>query len=1060
MLDILLINIGKLISKQLLKIWIKDETTLEVSSSLSDIILNEVPKILNRNRISSKFEDLGNIFAESINETISGFELTELEIEKLESCIKDTIISSNISAKVLVTLNFNPDSLEEYLLSKDTLSRRELYGSSSEIFKIIIKQISKCIIDISSKLPDFSERSIIELLSRESTILHQCENIISDLKDIKFALNNEQNSSLFEINYLKSISSRYSNVELYGADLNKEHKSQNINIAYISLNVTCENQDENAMSAERVLATQKNTLITGLAGSGKTTFLQWVAVRCANKDWRGKLSYLNECIPFFIKLRHIESKSLPTVEEFVKSSISSISSPTSSWAPQKLIDGKAIVLIDGVDELPITYRKEVKLWLTELVTLYPKSTFIVTSRPTAIQQGWLTKEGFLKAEIQDMDNQHIDEFIDHWHNAVRQEEDTHNPLPIDISCLSSSLKSKVKDNKPLQNLARTPLLCAMICALHKERNQQLPKDKIQLYDACIDMLLERRNVERHISDTDYPVISGRQKKLILQDLAYWLQFNNQTSEKTSTVIEKIENIKVNMDISYNAESILRLLLDRSGVIREPSNGHIDFTHKTFQEYFSALAIKEKDDIGFLASVSIKDTWYETILLASGIFSEKQIDKYINTILNIKSNKKDTKYLQLVALASLDSALISPPEIKNKAHKNIPNLVPPNNLTEAKVLSSAGDIAINFMGDLNTLKADKTISCIRTLALIGSELAFDKLSKIELESRKTVVNELIRSWSYFDTTNYAKKILLKHSKNIEFLSVNSKEQMTTLHYFSNLKVLSIRYEIETDDLKHINKLNNLERVDIDNAYNINNLNSIEENTCIKILCIWNISKNALSGIESLKNIKDVIIHCYWQADTSHIKNLKNLERLVVINCHTIDLSGLNSCNNIKYISINEFEEITNLNTTPTITQLNITRSKSSNLTFMKSLPNIESLQIEYFPNIKNLDHLSSLKSLSFLSITKSSTYFELEPLYQLRKLKTVYIPDLEMKTAGAWLDLVEEWKQENLTDMEMHSIADTYATQLDTYSNKVMTKDETFTKSNIDSIDEFFEFYDL
>jgi hypothetical protein len=40
-------------------------------------------------------------------------------------------------------------------------------------------------------------------------------------------------------------------------------------------------------------------------------------------------------------------------------------------------------------------------------------------------------------------------------------------------------------------------------------------------------------------------------------------------------------------VTASAEEVYSLLLHRSGLIREPAEGRVDFVHRTFQEYLTA-----------------------------------------------------------------------------------------------------------------------------------------------------------------------------------------------------------------------------------------------------------------------------------------------------------------------------------------------------------------------------------------------------------------------------------------------------------------------------------------
>ncbi len=53
------------------------------------------------------------------------------------------------------------------------------------------------------------------------------------------------------------------------------------------------------------------------------------------------------------------------------------------------------------------------------------------------------------------------------------------------------MREFIKQNRPIRNLATNPLVCATICALHRDRKKQIPAERMRLYAACCEMLLER-----------------------------------------------------------------------------------------------------------------------------------------------------------------------------------------------------------------------------------------------------------------------------------------------------------------------------------------------------------------------------------------------------------------------------------------------------------------------------------------------------------------------------------------------------------------------------------------
>src|SRR3989454_10771983 len=101
-----------------------------------------------------------------------------------------------------------------------------------------------------------------------------------------------------------------------------------------------------------VLASSQRLLIRGSAGSGKTTLLQWIAVKAATKSFEGPLTHWNDMLPFYVRLRQYVRSDLPRPELFIEFSAPAIADTMpKGWVHTALRSGRALVLVDGVDEL-------------------------------------------------------------------------------------------------------------------------------------------------------------------------------------------------------------------------------------------------------------------------------------------------------------------------------------------------------------------------------------------------------------------------------------------------------------------------------------------------------------------------------------------------------------------------------------------------------------------------------------------------------------------------------------------------------------------------------------
>jgi hypothetical protein len=99
------------------------------------------------------------------------------------------------------------------------------------------------------------------------------------------------------------------------------------------------------------------------------------------------------------------------------------------------------------------------------------------------------------------------------------------------------------------------------------------------------MFLSRRDTERKIAETTEFTLSFTDKIAILADLAYWFTNNGLTDADRDRVVNQLRMSLAMMPTAVqDADRLYRYLLIRSGLLREPVAGRVDFVHKTFQEY--------------------------------------------------------------------------------------------------------------------------------------------------------------------------------------------------------------------------------------------------------------------------------------------------------------------------------------------------------------------------------------------------------------------------------------------------------------------------------------------
>ena len=681
--------------------------------------------------------------------------------------VRDTFNHAQLSNDTIIEKNLDPTYLARIVSDAAPLATRDMSEVASALYDRTIQETCVYIVNIATQLPAFTERTFAEILSRENQLIDAANKTLEMLRKMQEHLDPTIEAEDFERKYREAVARNLDILQLIGADVSLPNRRHRLSVAYITLSVeqkraftphspspaeaAAYEQDEQAdlwetLPVHTALANSSRLLVRGQAGSGKTTLMQWVAVRAATKSFEDELADWNGMLPFYIRLRAYAQTELPRPEMFPQSVAPMIvERMPKGWVHTALESGRALVLVDGVDEISDAQRDTTHTWLNDLVATYPRALFIVTSRPHAIQEGWMNRFTFDDAELQPMELADIDAFIDHWHQAVREElqaEEEKNEL----ASLAGHLKEQVKQHPPLRRLATNPLLCAMLCALNRDRRRHLPVNRIELYKACCDLLLEHREKQSRIDLRDYPALSLGQKERLLQDLAYWMLKENLSEVEKAQVDERFSVQLSNMvGIAQETKGtdVRRFFVERAGIIREPVEGRIDFTHRTFEEFYAAQAVFQASSVEQLVANAHLDQWREVIILAAGLASQSVSEQLIARLLQRGDNEPAHRHmLHLLAVSCLETVIQLRPEIRAEVEERLKKIVPPKNMTEAKAVAAAGDLAVKYLRKSAKQSSTAAAACVRALTLIGSDTALDALETYADDPREGVKKELL------------------------------------------------------------------------------------------------------------------------------------------------------------------------------------------------------------------------------------------------------------------------------------------------------------------------------
>ncbi|MFD4633636.1 NACHT domain-containing protein [Streptomyces sp. NPDC058284] len=557
----------------------------------------------------------------------------------------------------------------------------------------------------------------------------------------------------FEARYAAYIVERHGTLTIYGLDVYAGTSEWPLDAAYLSLEATKEQPEEGGtrVAAERVLAHHDHVLLRGVAGSGKTTLVQWLAVTAADRTYAHGLTHLIGRVPFVLPMRRIvrTGAELPIPSDFLAAVGCLVAGEQpAGWVERVLRARRGVLLVDGLDEISEDRRAAAKRWLRDLTRTFPGNLWLVTSRPSAVPDKWLDATGFAELTLSPMGRDDVATFVHRWHRAAGVEE-----------AVGEALLQSVRAASELNRLATNPLMCGMLCALHRDRRGFLPQDRKSLYEAALTMLLERRDVERELYPSSGSRIPFAIQIQLLQKLAWWLIRNSRAEMDRSDAVHILGDAAPSMGLDGGGEGVYGSLLLRSGLLREPAEGRVHFLHRTFQDYLgSRLAVQELD-FDLLLSHADAAEWEDVILLAVAHARPKEAEQMLRRLV-----ERGSPHAKLLAAASLPYAAEVAPAVRALVEEGLRSLVPPRSEREAYDLAEVGsELALGLLPGPGEVDDEIAYLVPLAAAKVASPAALHFLTRFRDHPDRKVQLALAASWTFYDRELYLREIIMRLSQ---------------------------------------------------------------------------------------------------------------------------------------------------------------------------------------------------------------------------------------------------------------------------------------------------------
>lgn len=831
------------------------------------------------------------------------------------------------------------------------------------------------ILEFFTRRSTFVARTLVEQTRAQSELIARVDELITRVP------RPDARDTAFERRYLPYVAERHNHITIYGIDLRDSPDRWPLEVAYLSLEATATEERQLPeerpgaafgvqLPAEDALLAHDRVLLRGDAGSGKTTLVQWLAVTAAGDGDR---------IPYVLPLRTlIRTGALPTPADFL-TAVGCPHSPPEGWAERVLTAGRALVLVDGLDEVPAADRHRTRDWLLALIRAFPGNRWLLTSRPTAVRPDWLTAEGFCELALAPMRRREVKTFVERWHTAAQAPE------------YEGPLLDALRTKRDLARLAINPLMCGLICALHRERRGYLPTGRKELYDAALAMLLARRDRERGVGALDGAELGEEAQLELLQRLAYALVLSGRTEMELGTaegIVERCLPAVASAAGQGDAATVLRTLLLRSGLLRQPADGVLDFVHRTFQDYLGARYAIEEGHLDVLTGHADDTQWEDVIRMAVAHARPRERVVLLRQLL-----AREEPRLTLLALACLEHAAALDPGARAEVQGRAAALIPPRTREDARALAEAGPLVLELLPGPEALTDTEAWCVTITASLLGGQEpdgALAVLRRFRNHRSLDVRRQLVGTWDRFDTREYAHEVLDHLDPEDLFLTCESAEQRAVLGRMRPWRSFEFRGALSIDEiLDSVGDPTAVERLSLERNDTLVDLSELRRFPSLTTL--WLSNCPALRDLAPLGELGLTELAVSSIADLTGLRNLRTLTGLSVaqglpgesladslpvdspleylsLGANTADTTGLRGLHHWPTLELLSLGPLTTLLTTtdwqaiadvPALTHLYLNASLfPHSVEAMPELPNIEFLRI---PALHGAEDLSVLPS---------------------------------------------------------------------------------------------------
>jgi len=628
-----------------------DET---FQSMFTDPFCGEIDDFRTQRRVQRQIEEAAEVTSQALERFLLNEQIDPGTAEQMLKHLGRTLESGGVNAEWLAQPGLNPDSLAENLLADNPCPRHLVRQDLEGPYRLAMQATCLALTQVGPVMAEWRKTQFASTYEPPSKLLNRWQEISQRIDAIGKAGEGAADER-FERTYLDYLLQRFSLIESgtvrmttnLGIDLRTlfvplqvrirpaslpEEERQAAKEALMGLEAArrifgermpheVSKKEEKEIEAVEAVREHLRSVIVGVPGSGKSTFLAWLQLALADGT-ESLNSGDRHWIPILLRLRELDARELPVPEEMILAATNNreLAGRRPGWLQDQLAKGRVVFMLDGLDEIDTAARDRYVLpWLKTLIDQYPCCRYVISSRPVGYPPGWLHDLDFVECDLLDFTPEQIGQYARQWCTAVLiSQGEVESQARQEGQRTGDELLDRIQGNPYVRDLARNPLMLSAICLVQYFRHGELPNERALLYEWCVEGLLHHWDQRRGIR-SQYAL---DEKLAVVRELALAMQSEGLAEYPADKVLDIFGEVLGDRE---RAAQLLEYIRYRSGLLIERRSGVFAFAHLTFQEYLAALAIEQGNRLGkdwqFLLQQREDDKWQEVIPLYCGLATE-------------------------------------------------------------------------------------------------------------------------------------------------------------------------------------------------------------------------------------------------------------------------------------------------------------------------------------------------------------------------------------------------------------------------------------------------------